>query len=859
MDTTPTNNEHEPLRLFFSYCHKDRDLRSRLDAHLSLLKSQSVISGWYDREILPGAEWEAEIEENLDAADIILLLISADFIGSAYCTYEAEKAIDRHNAGSATVIPIILRPVDWAGAPYSKLQALPTDAKPVTKWGNRDEAFADIAKGIRRAASTVRSTEERPSSRQQMPEICNLPLRRNINFVGRQSVFSSLIEWCRNGRSSIRILYGLGGVGKSQIALEFANRIGHEFQLVWWVSAQTRVALNQELAALASPLDLPEKDEPDQVIVLNAVIHWLSENANWLLVIDNASDPEFVTACLPDRHHGCVLVTSRNPFWRSHGEAMEVLGFGESESIEFLQRRTGIADPVGATNLAGLLGHLPLALEQSAAYIEKTQRPYSDYIEIFKGCSPDLLDAELAGKSVAGTMEVSLQSLAGSSALQILYLCSFLDSDGISESILQDSTEILPAGLADVVKSPLNFDKCVIDLLRYSLANRNDGQIFVHPIVQTVLRDRLANDERMTWACVAVKAVHKAFPDGAIAFRDVRTWPKCATLLRHVFSVAEHSASNDAERLLVADLLDSVGSYLRGRGELDDARALYHDAMTINEALLPADSHRLAIDKNNIAGVLHDIGALQEARTYFEEALEIDRRVHGPNHLETGTRLNNLGLVLQDIGDLRAAQECFEEAMRVSESLLGESEPEVALRANNLADLHREMGDVQRASELLERAIQIAIETDGSDHPTVGRYYSNLGVVRLDEGRLDEALDLCDSALRIDLAAFGEEHQRIAFRRCNLGRVFFKRGDLTKAISELSLAVDIAKKTIGSRNYSTARFAEHLGLAYQEQGKRDAALDAFRMSLSVLMSCRTMEHEDVVRLKKMVSELQLEQ
>jgi hypothetical protein len=138
--------------LFYSYAHSDERLRKELDKHLAVMKRQGLIKDWHDRKIVPGAEWKNEIDERLNSANVILLLVSADFLASDFCySIEMERAIERHNAGEALVIPIILRPCDWMDTPFSKLQALPKDAKPVTSWANRDQAFLDVARGIRAA------------------------------------------------------------------------------------------------------------------------------------------------------------------------------------------------------------------------------------------------------------------------------------------------------------------------------------------------------------------------------------------------------------------------------------------------------------------------------------------------------------------------------------------------------------------------------------------------------------------------------------------------------------------------------------------------------------------------------------
>jgi hypothetical protein len=146
----------QPLQLFYSYSHKDEALRERLEVSLALLKRQGIIQTWHDRQIGAGDEWASQISEHLENADIILLLVSADFIASDYCwDIELSRALQRHEQGQAWVIPILLREADWHSAPFGKLQALPKDAKPIKRWADEDAAFADVAQGIRKAAQAL--------------------------------------------------------------------------------------------------------------------------------------------------------------------------------------------------------------------------------------------------------------------------------------------------------------------------------------------------------------------------------------------------------------------------------------------------------------------------------------------------------------------------------------------------------------------------------------------------------------------------------------------------------------------------------------------------------------------------------
>lgn len=154
----------KPIEVFYAYSHKDENLRDKLETHLSILQRNGIISGWHDRRISAGMGWTGIIDDHLNGADIILLLVSADFVASNYCyDKEMRRAMERHEAGEARVIPVILRPCDWEGAPFGKLQGLPRDMKPVTSWINRDEAFKDVVRGIREVAEELRQSSPKAS------------------------------------------------------------------------------------------------------------------------------------------------------------------------------------------------------------------------------------------------------------------------------------------------------------------------------------------------------------------------------------------------------------------------------------------------------------------------------------------------------------------------------------------------------------------------------------------------------------------------------------------------------------------------------------------------------------------------
>ncbi len=250
------------IEVFCSYAHNDESLRNELDKHLSSLWRQKLISVWHDRKISVGTEWEQEIDNHLSSAQIILLLISPDFIASNYCYgIEMKRAMERHEAGEARVIPIILQPVDWQDMPFKKLQALPKNAKPVTLWHSRNQAFLDIAREIRRVIEELRSSPSNTSLASIKMASRNGNTTKGVSqrsqhlvdhyredwgedppdygqFYGRGAELAQLKQWIVDDRCRMVTLGGLGGMGKTTLGAQLAKQITHTFDYVFWRSLQ---------------------------------------------------------------------------------------------------------------------------------------------------------------------------------------------------------------------------------------------------------------------------------------------------------------------------------------------------------------------------------------------------------------------------------------------------------------------------------------------------------------------------------------------------------------------------------------------------------------------------------------------
>lgn len=465
------------VEIFYSYSHRDEKLRDELEKHLSILRRQGVISGWHDRRIAPGSDWAGEIDEHLESAQVILLLISSDFLASDYC-YDKEmmRAMERHDCGEAAVIPVILRDVDWSGAPFGKLQSLPTDVKAITSWSNLDEAFKNVALGIRKTVDSLRdgsATGPRlvplAAKAGGLPGICNLPHLRNPNFTGRDDLLERLHDSLTSGKAAAltQAMHGLGGVGKTQAAVEYIYRHATEYEVTWWIRSEEPAKLASDYAALAEPLQLREKSAQDQGTIVQAVRSALASRGRWLIVFDNAVGPDEIRSYLPVGGTGHLLVTSRNPAFGGVARPLKVEKMSEDEAVEFLLKRSQQDDRTAATALAKELGYLPLALEHAGAYVEETGTAISNYLKTFHSRQKDVLARAKRptgyDATVATTWEISFREVEKESeaAGQLMNLCAFLAPDDIGREMLRSGAKHLPEPLATAVTDDLRWDEAV--------------------------------------------------------------------------------------------------------------------------------------------------------------------------------------------------------------------------------------------------------------------------------------------------------------------------------------------------------------------------------------------------------------
>ncbi len=475
--------------------------------------------------------------------------------------------------------------------------------------------------------------------------------------------------------SWLQALSGLGGKGKTTLAREFAYRYRADYDLVWWVHAEEPASITMDYVSLAAALGLPKMDSPDQAV--NAVKGWLGQNRKWLLIFDNAQDPDALNRFLPQGGGGHVLITSRNPNWGSVAKVLPVDVFEPTEAVDFIFRRTNQDDQASAQALATETGRLPLALEQAGAYIKESGIKLSDYLARFRKNRAEILKR---GKptnyldTVATTWDLSFQAVKAKSpaGADLLVLCSFLAPDDIPRSMIAAGAEHFPEPLASAVAEELELDSVMTELRRYSLITGVGDSFSMHQLVQVVVRSWLAKDEPKKWSAASLNLLN-----GAFQFDEdsQKSWEECAPLLLHALACAGYAEQLGIAPEIIAEILNNAGSYQRHFADFNEAKSCFERALSISEKAFGPEHISVAIRVNNLGSVLQDLGDLAGAKSCYERALAIDEKAFGPEHTSVATIANNLGSVLKDLGDLAGAKRCFKRSIRILQKILGKNHP----------------------------------------------------------------------------------------------------------------------------------------------------------------------------------------
>jgi tetratricopeptide (TPR) repeat protein len=654
-------------------------------------------------------------------------------------------------------------------------------------------------------------------------------------------------------------LQGMPGVGKTQLALKYAERHRKDYAAVLWVSAASRETLLSGFAALAGVLNLPERNEADQEKAVAAVRRWLdTTEQTWLLILDNADELELLQDFLPSGRGHCLLTTRPHDV-HALATAERVNAMEPAEGALLLLRRAGRLRPdqpldaaapteqEQARALSAELGGLPLALDQAGAFVAATTFSLAEYLNLYRQRGRELRARRgphpLAHPHVTETFSLAFAQVTARNpaAADLLRACAFLHPDAIPEELLSESAPAWGEPLAAALAEPLERAELFATLNRFALITRDPDAhtLTLHRVTQAVLQDELDEDGQRRWAERAVRVVNRGFP--AVEFSN---WPQCERLLPQAQAAAKWIARWDFAFVEGGRLLNNAAYYLHERGRFAEAEPFQQRALAILERALSPDHPAFATSLNNLAALYHAQGHLAEAEPLFQRARAIRERTLGPDHPHVAQSLNNLAGQYRAQGRTAEAEPLLQRALAIFEHT---DHPDVAFSLNNLAGLYRDQGHLAEAEPLYRRALALRERALGPDHPHVAQSLNNLAELYRAQGHLAEAEPLYRRALAISERALGADHPDVAFSLNNLAGLYYAQGHLAEAEPLFQRARAIRERALGPDHPHVAQSLNNLAGLYHVQGRWAEAEPLQQHALAIRERALGPDHPDVAQ------------
>jgi transcriptional regulator with XRE-family HTH domain len=560
----------------------------------------------------------------------------------------------------------------------------------------------------------------------------NIPYSRNLFFTGREDILKRLHDAFLQKQQPIAItqpqaISGLGGIGKTQTAVEYAYRYGEHYEAVLWVRADSPELLNADFQLIAGLLNLPQRHEHDQDLVVKAVLRWFNAHERWLLILDNADHLETVSAYIPMAGKGDVLLTTRVHSTGTIARRIELDTMGIEEGTIFLLCRAGLlADNTSsleavpeqiqsqAQTIVEAVDGLPLALDQAGAYIEETGCSLSDYLMFYQSRRIRLLrmrgeNATGHPEPVATTLSLAFEKVerANLAAADLLRLCAFLHPDEIPEAIIVEGAAELGPILQSVAADAFELNEAIGELRKYSLVKRDPEKklVNIHRLVQVVVKDEMKEEELSLWAERTVQLVSRVFPDARNW--QLEDWSRCQAYMPHVRSCLDLIAQRKMLSPEAAKLLLRAGTFLIEQPHhLKDAEQLTQQALTIFEQLFGPDHSEVARGLEELAWIyfMQRGGKTIQAESLYQRAIALNEQAFGPIHPELAECYHDLAFLYESQGKYEQAEQSMQHSLTLLERLFGPDHPQVAEMLSEMSIIFLYQGKNEQAEQLGQRA-----------------------------------------------------------------------------------------------------------------------------------------------------------
>ncbi|MGB6455519.1 MAG: FxSxx-COOH system tetratricopeptide repeat protein [Streptosporangiaceae bacterium] len=663
--------------------------------------------------------------------------------------------------------------------------------------------------------TAIRSSDHRLTGTK--PRLWNIPAR-NPAFTGREDLLAAVRERLQGGQAAVvQALYGMGGVGKTQLATEYAHRFAESYDMAWWINAEQSRLVGDQVASLGHGLGCIPPGASSEA-ARAAVLAELRQHGRWLLIFDNATAPADVTPWLPGAG-GHVLITSRERGWDEVASPVEVDVLARAESVEMLQHRVPGISGADADRLAAALGDLPLAIAQAAGFVVGTAMSASQYVRLLQTRAGQLLDRAVPGtypQSLAAATAMTAAQLAAHdpAAVELASLCAFLAPDPIPEAMFTDAAGLLPGRLAERAADPLAWRQTLAHLAEQSLVRVDHRGLQMHRLTQAILRDQLAPDRAAATRRCAEAILADSYPGDPT---NPETWARWAQLMPHVLAADLAASDNPALR----ELVRRACWYLIERGDSRTPRDLASHLYQQWRDRLGEDHEHTLMAAHYLGWALLELGRYAEARDLTRDTLERRRRVMGDDHPDTFLSAHNLAVDLRHLGEVQAARDLDDDNLARQRRVLGQDHPSALRSANSLAADLRELGEVQAARDLDLDTLERRRRVLGQDHPDTLYSAYNLGADLRELGDVQAARNLDQDTLERRRRVLGEDHPDTLYSAYNLAADLREIGEVQAARDLGQDTLERRRRVLGEDHPDTLRSAYNL--AAELRGQDSAA------------------------------------
>jgi hypothetical protein len=672
-------------------------------------------------------------------------------------------------------------------------------------------------------------TSDRLPAPGRAPSIWNVP-SRNVDFTGRDGLLDRLHGELAagNGRAVVlaRALYGLGGVGKTQVALEYAHRFASDYGLIWWIPAEQPQEISLALAALALRLGLGTSG--NAVEAATAALEYLRRDAidRWLLIFDNAENPADLRSFLPTGP-GHILITSRNQAWTRHAKPLEVDVFTRNESVAHLQRHVPQVSTADADRVAHALGHLPLAIEQAGGWLAETGMPADLYLEWLATQTANALGlgkpSDYATPVVA-TWNMSLERLRQRSppAVRLLQMLAFCAPGPISMSLLYSTAMIEHLRPFDQTLSDKFMLGGVIgEISRLCLVriNQDTSSLEIHRLIQAVIRSQMTGNQQRG----ARHELHLILVAGRPRqgeTDDPANWSAYNAIWAHLGPSLAEECDDPRTRQLLIDWV----RYQWKLGEFDAALSLARRLEGLWAGQLGPDHRQTLQLQFNIANVLRGLGRFADACELDTSVLQRQRGALGATHMDTLMTAGGLAADVRALGDFDQSLALDRQSYQSLREQFGPDHYRTLSATHNLACSLRLVGDCFTARQFDEEALRRGRAAFGPDHPLTLLSAASLGSDLRAAGAFRESADLLRATWEQYRVVLGDDLLETLRAATSLAVSLRKAGDQSEAIRIAKDAYDRCMRRYGGESPDTQLCAVNLGCDYAATGEMQTAL-----------------------------------